>query len=289
MDGDIQADIVLPEGVIRGGGRYRSLMDDAEMVFVPAGVFVMGSEETDIFAREDEKPRRSICMGAFLIDVQPVTNERFRRFIDAGGYEDRRFWSEAGWCWKEEHGIRCPLGFEKEDWDSPDQPASGVSWHEAKAFSVWAGKNLPTEAEWEKAARGTDGRRFPWGEAFPRSGLANFDNRIGRTTAVGSYPEGLSPYGCHDMAGNVNNWCEDWYWVGFSRYCSDHRLLSNPLLDDKLAADLDLSPEEKVDKGGGYGTSVLFWEVLSCAGKVHWKPGARNPWNGFRMVCRLGG
>jgi serine/threonine-protein kinase len=159
-----------------------------EMVLVPAGPFAMGSA------------RREVHLDAFYVDRMPVTNEQFKVFVDATGYrptdEDaKRFLSH----WRNGEISR---GEEK-------HPVVYVSWLDARAYAAWAGKRLPTEAEWEKAARGTDGRKYPWGRAEPTPSRANFGRRDGGTSPVGSFPDGASPFGVLDLAGNVWEWCED--------------------------------------------------------------------------------
>jgi formylglycine-generating enzyme required for sulfatase activity len=259
--------------------------DGAAMVLVPAGPFRMGVPETDFLAEDHEKPERTIELSAFWIDVHPVTNAQFGLFLAAGGYENPAWWNAEGWDWKCRQELGQPAQRDEAGWDGNDQPVAGVSWYEADAYARWAGRRLPTDAEWEKAARGSDGRRYPWGDRWPSAAEANFNSMVGRTTPVGLFPAGMSPFGCHDMAGNVNNWTSDWYWPGFGRYCVEHGLLRNPHLNDVLRE--RIGPHlitEKVDRGGGYATPSEHHEVLSCTRKVHWPPETREPWNGFRTA-----
>jgi formylglycine-generating enzyme required for sulfatase activity len=259
--------------------------DSSLMVLVPAGPFLMGLPENDFLAEEHEKPEREAYLSAFWIDVHPVTNARFGRFLEAGGYENEALWAPEGWAWKGRHRVHQPLTWGQAGWDGPEQPVAGVSWYEADAYARWVGRRLPTDAEWEKAARGTDGRRYPWGNDWPTPALCNFNQSVGRTTPVGLYLEGVSPYGCHDMAGNVNNWTSDWYWPLFGRFCVEQGMLRNPQLHDALRTHLGTKQiREKVDRGGGFATPREYHEVCSCTRKVHWTPEAREPWNGFRTA-----
>jgi formylglycine-generating enzyme required for sulfatase activity len=259
--------------------------DGSPMVLIPGGPFLMGLPVTDFLAEEHEKPPREVFLSPFWIDVYPVTNARFRLFLEAGGYDHEAWWSADGWEWKCQAAVSQPLQWGLAGWDGPDQPAAGVSWYEADAYARWAGRRLPTDAEWEKAARGTDGRRYPWGNEWPTPDRANFENSVGRTTPVGLYRDGVSPFGCYDMAGNVNNWVSDWYWAGFGSFCVELGLLHNPYLHDQLRAHLGVGGiTEKVDRGGGYATPREHHEVLGCTRKVHWPPSFREPWNGFRTA-----
>jgi formylglycine-generating enzyme required for sulfatase activity len=265
--------------------------DGSPMVLVPAGPFIMGLADGDFLAEEHEKPRREVYLSAYWIDLYPVTNARFGQFLKADGYADKAWWLAAGWEWRERHRIRQPLQWGKAGWDGPDQPVAGVSWYEADAYARWAGRRLPTDAEWEKAARGGDGRRYPWGDDWPTAAVANFADGVGRTTPVGLYPDGASPYGCHDMAGNVNNWVSDWYLPAFGHVCAEENLLRDPHLDDPFQFAVEMGEaarafnfKYKVDRGGGYATPREHHEILSCTRKVFWPPGSREPWNGFRTA-----
>jgi formylglycine-generating enzyme required for sulfatase activity len=259
--------------------------DGSPMVHIPAGSFLMGLPDTDLLAEEHEKPQRQVWLPDFWIDLFPLTNARFGLFLAAGGYDEPRWWLPAAWKWRERHGIRQPLLWGEAGWDGPDQPVAGVSWYEADAYARWAGRRLPTDAEWEKAARGDDGRRYPWGDDWPTADRANFALLVGRTTPVGLYPAGQSPCGCHDMSGNVNNWTSDWYWPAFGRYCVEQNLLRSPQVDDAIRLLLgERKIPDKVDRGGGFATPREMHEVLSCTRKVHWRPETREAWNGFRTA-----
>lgn len=177
--------------------------------WVPRGEFTMGSQYKD-----DEKPAHKVHVDGFWLARAPVTNAQYRRFIEAGGYDQTRWWTEAGWQQRQAAKWSQPGYWDDSKWNGAQQPVVGVSWYEAAAFCDWAAEatgaaiHLPTEAEWEKGARGVDDRIYPWGAAEPDQRLANFSGMIGKTTPVGRYsPQGDSPYGCADMAGNVWEWC----------------------------------------------------------------------------------
>jgi formylglycine-generating enzyme required for sulfatase activity len=168
------------------------------MVVVPAGWFLMGS--LDPADQGDERPQRKVYLDAFSIDAVEVTNERYGSFVRATGHQ-----------WP-------PNPYGKGTVADTDRigslPVVQVTWHDASDFCRWAGKRLPTEAEWEKAARGTDGRRFPWGAERPTPDHATFGREWdGDSTmrSVGIMPDGHSPHGVMDMAGNVREWVADWY------------------------------------------------------------------------------
>lgn len=175
-----------------------------DMVKVPKGPFLYGGNKT-----------RTVIDYDYWIDQYPVTNEKYRAFIEAGGYENQRYWSDEGWNWKCRSTILGSFGeWKDKTLTKPDHPVVTVSYYEAEAYAKWAGKRLPTEQEWEKAARGEDGRQYPWGEEFDKTKCNHMYKGIFPapvTTPVTQYPQGISPYGCYDMAGNVWEWCSSWY------------------------------------------------------------------------------
>jgi serine/threonine-protein kinase len=166
------------------------------MVEIPAGKFLMGSDGY-LFG----SPEHEIHLDAYLIDRTPVTNAGYLAFVRATRYPPPPHWRNG----------RPPQGWE-------EHPVTHVTLEDARAYAAWAGKELPTEAQWEKAARGTDGREYPWGEDYDETRCNTLHARIGRTVRVGSYPDGASPYGVLGMCGNVWEWVEgrwdpDWYEV----------------------------------------------------------------------------
>jgi len=209
------------------------LLTDGDMALIPAGEFLMGSAEgSDSFS--DERPQRTVFVSAFRIDRHEVTNAQYHRFVTATHHPPPSNPNPAVTLWEEGH----PLA------GSEQHPVVNVSWHDAVAYCQWAGKRLPTEAEWEKAARGTDGRLYPWGNEWDwkRANSASYwagrtiefkdgaawkafwvegdGARIAKerglkgevlTLPVGSFPEGASPYGLFDMAGNASEWVNDWF------------------------------------------------------------------------------
>jgi iron(II)-dependent oxidoreductase len=190
-------------------------------VRVPAGGFVMGTS-TDPWAYDNERPARTVPLPAYWIDTTPVSVGCYRSFVEDGGYDDPRWWTEGGWDWRCRSGKRCPAFWVRDggSWlrrrfglvePLPDEePVQHVCWYEADAYARWAGRRLPTEAEWEKAASwdpatGTK-RRFPWGDAPPSAIHANLGRDRYRPTPVGSFPEGASAVGALQMLGDVWEW-----------------------------------------------------------------------------------
>jgi formylglycine-generating enzyme required for sulfatase activity len=208
-----------------------ALNDD--MALVPAGEFLMGSP-ADSDGLPDEQPQRLVLTGTFLIDRNEVTNAAYERFVQATGHRAPMNANPASTVWEKNAPI-SGIG---------NHPVINVSWEDAVAYCTWMGRRLPTEAEWEKAARGTDGRRYPWGNEwdFKKANSASYwagrtidfqsgadweafwirgeGSKISKdkgikgevlTMPIASFPESTSPYGLHDMAGNVAEWVQDWY------------------------------------------------------------------------------
>ncbi len=199
-----------------------------EMVEVPAGPFLMGSSDDDADARDWEKPQHELTLETYWIGKTEVTNAQFRPFVEGDGYSNPAYWTETGWEWRKRYRITQPAHWDDNEWsegewNSDAQPVFSISWYEAVAYTRWLSAQLghpyrlPTEAEWEKAARGTDGRIYPWGDEFDR-GRTNIANVMDTTIPVGSYPEGASPYGVLDMAGNVSEWTATKHDDGFKPY-----------------------------------------------------------------------
>lgn len=172
--------------------------DGARALLVPAGTFTMGGD--------DLAPLREVFVRAFYIDEHEVTVRRYARFLEATG------------------AVALPDGWRPElERDRGTLPVVGIDWHDADAYCQWAGRRLPTDAEWEKAARGTDGRPYPWGDEVPSPRYANVgrpfeaDAYEAGLAPVGSHPDGRSPYGVHDLTGNASEWVADWYIDSYVR------------------------------------------------------------------------
>lgn len=223
--------------------------DGAPAVLISAGSFVMGDD--------GEAPRREVFVDGFLLDKYEVTVGRYAAFLKATG------------------NVKLP-----EDWETVDiqnggeLPVVGVDWQDAEAYCRWAGKRLPTEAEWEKAARGSDGRKYPWGEDAPSAQRARFgrpyQNLVYKdgVARVGSHAQGASPWGVHDLSGNVSEWVFDWFSEGFAR--GD---LRDPKGPDKGT--------DKVLRGGGWYDPP---ERLMTTKRFHANPSHRSDDIGFRCA-----
>jgi serine/threonine-protein kinase len=241
--------------------------DGSVMVLVPAGEFIMGSEKYSA-----EEPVQTIYLDNYYIDKYPVTNRQFQKFVTAAGYvtdaETKGYGMvRIGRRWKKVDGAswRKPDGLTTIE-DKADHPVAQVSYNDAVSYCRWAQKDLPTEAQWEKGARGPSGNEYPWGNTEPNDTVANFDNVVGSTTPVGSYEKGRSYYGLYDMAGNVYQWTRDWYATG-------PRPAKNPLGPE--------SGEEHVIKGGSFIEGV---ESIRSANRDRYAPDYSSFLFGFRCA-----
>jgi sulfatase modifying factor 1 len=237
--------------------------DGAPMVLVPAGPFPMGVPAGDRDGGRDEYPRHDVMLHAFYIDKFEVTHGQYAEFVQATGHRTpQNPKNSARTLWKDGQ----PSG------SLAERPVINVDWHDADAYCRWAGKRLPTEAEWEKAARGTDGRRFPWGNVEPTPKHLNYNQQwVGEKTLmpVGSYEPGKSPYGVYDMAGNVWEWVADWY---------------DPFYYEKSPAENPKGPEtgsHKVLRSSGWSVETPLVRIFT---RVKSDPLNRNDSTGFRCA-----
>lgn len=237
-------------------GREKALSFFApRWVTVQAGPFLMGSDpELDQAALEDEIPQRELDSGTYRISKYPITVAQFRLFVDDDGYLNREYWTAKGW---EEAGRR-PIYRDGLCEDDANCPVTWVSWYEAHAYCKWLTEQLgywvrlPTEAEWEKAARGEKGKIYPWGDRFEADRCNAQGAGVGHPTPVGAFsPEGDSPYGCADMVGNVWEWC-----ASQMRESSDEPDRTNPESDAMRM----LRGGSFVDDAARVRCAVRYWD-----------------------------
>lgn len=227
---------------------------DTPMVEIPAGEFAMGSD--GVRALEDERPMHRVWLDRFSMDLHEVATAQYAEFLIATQ-------RPAPWQWNSVDLSQ-----------SHDRPVIGVDWSDADAYCRWKGKRLPTEAEWEKSARGTDGRLYPWGDQFPGKDLANFalGARFSYSQVllpVLSYEQGKSPYGLLHMAGNVWEWVQDWYVVNYYEV-SPARNPQGPG-----------NGQFKVLRGGSWSDLPKY---LLTYGRFKLPPETRNSYTGFRCA-----
>jgi iron(II)-dependent oxidoreductase len=255
-------------------------------VLVPGGPFTMGTS-TEPWALDNERPAHQRLVPAYFIDTVPVTCGAYQAFIEDGGYSDRRWWAAEGWDQIQQHGIAAPLFWRREggQWlrrrfgvEEPvpaDEPVLHVSWYEADAYARWAGRRLPTEAEWEKAARHDPGSggslRYPWGDADPTPSHANLGQRHLRPAPAGSYPEGESPLGVRQLIGDVWEWTSSDFlpYPGFAAF--PYREYS----------EVFFGSAHKVLRGGSFAV-----DPVACRGTFrNWDlPVRRQIFSGFRTA-----
>jgi formylglycine-generating enzyme required for sulfatase activity len=276
----------IPTPTLGIGASFISPLTGARMVYVPGGDFLMGSQSDDPLAFEDETPQRAVLLEAFWINETEITNREYADFLSAFGNQE-----EGGVLWlgigadhvqvdQSRNEFIARDGFE-------DYPVVGVSWYGAQAYCAWLGGRLPTEAEWEKAARGTEAYPYPWGADAPTGSLLNIadvnlaadyadygiNDGFAGLAPVGTYPEGASPYGALDMAGNVWEWVSDWY--GSEAYAT------TPAQDPIGVAEGVL----KVARGGSY---LEHTDFSRTAYRAAFPPAAPRADLGFRCITQSG-
>jgi iron(II)-dependent oxidoreductase len=293
-------------------------------VLIPGGPFTMGTS-TDPWALDNERPAHPVDVSAFYLDTTPVTNEAYGAFIADGGYEDPRWWTEAGWAHRCQAGLEAPLFWTRDGSISgsisgsgsgsgggsggrssggsgrgarrgsssgsgggwlrrrfgvvepvpPNEPVVHVSWYEADAYARWAGRRLPSEAEWEKAARhdpsSDRSRRYPWGDADPGPEHANLGQRHLKPAPAGAYPQGRSPHGVRQLIGDV------WEWTS-SDFAPYPGFVAFPY---KEYSEVFFGPEYKVLRGGAFSVDPVV-----CRGTFrNWDyPIRRQIFSGFRTA-----
>jgi len=275
-------------------GAAARLPFEPQMVTIPAGAFLMGTPESEVkeLAKlgdvklnivRNEVPQHEVTLPTYAIARYPVTNAEFRRFIEDSGYTVRDYWTETGWQQKEKESWTQPRYWDDDQWNDPAQPVVGVSWYEAVAYCNWLSAKtkrayrLPTEAEWEKAARGTDGRRYPWGNTWDAARCNNKESGLGKTTPVGQYPEGDSPYGVSEMVGQVWEWCGS-KWGG----TDTKPRFGYPYKPDKEREDLE-GDDTRILRGGSWYNGNPAG-VCRCGARHGNYPGGGNYGRGFRCV-----
>ena len=250
-----------------GEDRTKKLADLYEdMILIDEVPFVMGSDGSD----PDEKPAHTVNLDAYYISKYPVTNEEYKRFLDDPKNKDHPApYSDAKWAQAYNWNKRTrmyPRGKGR-------HPVVLVSYSDAEAYCKWAGKRLPTEAEWEKAARGTDQRMYPWGNAEPNTKLCNFKNANESTTAVDTYHAGASPHEAMDMAGNVWEWCADYYKEDFYEDPAHKNNARNPMCMQDTG--------KRVLRGGSWANTS---GILRCSNRYAKEPDKMHVTIGFRTA-----
>jgi iron(II)-dependent oxidoreductase len=259
-----------------------SLSIDVE---APGGTFQLGATPDEPFVFDNEKWAHPVEVRPFRMAASPVTQAEFTAFVEDGGYWQQEFWSPEGWRWREEAGAGHPVYWRREaggrwlrrDFDrwvalEPHRPVIHVNWYEAGAYCRWAGRRLPTEAEWEAAAAGLGPKlRFPWGDAPPTPARANLDGRAGGCLDVGALPDGDSAYGCRQMIGNVWEWTADDF-LPYPGFVADpYKEYSAPWFGT-----------HKVLRGGCWATRG---RLLRNTWRNFYRPDRRDVWAGFRTCA----
>jgi formylglycine-generating enzyme required for sulfatase activity len=215
--------------------------DGMTQIHIPAGKFFMGG--MDVYRENDEQPAHEVFIGSFWLDQVEVTTAMYALCVNAGACRP----------------PREPRSDNREEYfgnpEFRDYPVVHVAWYDANAYCGWAGRRLPTEAEWERAARGDDKRNYPWGDELPNEYNSNSLNTVGDTTRVGSYAEGASPFGVLDMAGNVWEWVADYYRADY--------YAKSPLENPQGPAAEDVFDSMRVIRGGSFQEDGIFLRLVN--------------------------
>lgn len=256
---------------------------------VPGGRYVLGADPLHGFAFDNERDAHEVELDAFTIARAPVTQSQFAAFVDDGGYSRPALWSDDGWRWREREGAEAPRHWRRADgaWErrvfgawralEPHRPVLHVNWHEANAFCAWAGRRLPTEAEWETAASwdpiARRKRRFPWGDAAPTPDRALLDGRTTRCADVAAFPAGDSAFGCRQMIGNAWEWTASTFepYPGFRP--GDYAEYSAPWFST-----------QRVLRGGSFVTRS---RLIRSTWRNFYEPWRQDAFAGFR-TCAVG-
>ncbi len=244
----------------RMGGRVWSCEteSDAEYILLDSGTFMMGDDDSKY---NYEKPSHPVKLSAFYMARFPVTNKLYRLYM------------------KENPKVRKPQYLDDKRFGGDDQPIVAVTWHEAQAYTEWLSKktgrkfSLPTEAQWEFAAAGTQGRKYPWGNEPPDKERANYSGQVGQTTSVSNYPKGATPEGIFDLSGNVWEWCQDWFGEKYYAECKKQGMVDNPTGP--------ASGDRRVLRGGSWGANQ---NDLRAAARLRDYPNSSWYALGFRVV-----
>ena len=256
-----------------------SPQDGMKLIYIPEGNFMLGSDLSDPDAEEIEKPQHSVFLDDFWIDETEVTNAMFEKFVNETGYLTTA--EKAGGIsyhydrettkWIENNGVDWsqPYPSSRGITDRQNHPVIHVSWQDANAYCSWAGRRLPTEAEWEKAARGDNAAIYPWGDQIPDKNLVNFNYLYEDTLSVTELPEGRSPSGVYQMAGNVWEWVADYYSADYYS-SSPERNPTGPS-----------TGEYRVIRGGSWNSRLAY---IRAANRYRYSEDFRSFYLGFRCA-----
>ena len=261
-------------------GDTRTDAKGISQVYVPAGCFMMGSSDEQIEAAQAlnppgwakataiyEEPQHEVCLTkGYWLDQYEVTNAAFDVFVADGGYSNTEFWAKEGAAWlKRQDVTNLPVACEDSE---ADHPRTCETWYEAQAYAAWRGGSLPTEAQWEFAARGTESHIFPWGDEWDAANANVLDSE--GLTAVGSFADGVSWVGAYDMAGNAMEWVQD--WLSSKYYATSPK-------DDPTGAE---TGSKKLEKGGWWGSNAYV--ARSAYKHFEDPPTYQDHHIGFRIV-----